>query len=490
LSFTATAAYAYYDEGLRRSTRFWSFVLPAYLHYEFYDYFYKDPVQRSIAFNRLHDKYSPMAESIVLDLRGYFLKFAQMMSVRDDFTPLQYLSWCRRIQDQAPVTFSSSEARAIAERESGATFDEWEDVPIGSASIGQVYKAKLDGETVAVKVQGPHVERQFRIDMKQLRRFCELAMPQFVAPLKEIEAQFMTEFDYSAEAQNLERVRSNLTKGNWGSRVVVPRAYIAYCTKNVLVMEYLKGRKILDLLEDYLAREAKRQGKPAETVQAEFMEKMRTSEKYDNDWDEYLLRKSWVLTTTFLNTLKWLTFGLLGPPDTSLASIDTLDVINTVMKVHGYQVLVDGEFNGDPHPGNLLLLEDGRIGLIDFGQVKRLSEDSRRKIAQLFIAINDRDVDRTFALTKEIGIKTKYSDKMTQYRTATFWLDRDTPDVTGGLSIHRFLELMEKQDPAIELSRDIVMVGRCSLMIRSLACALGLKVGTSDYWREYAELNR
>ena len=485
LSLGCGAIFAYNDEGIRRSARFWSFAFPAYLHYELYDYLYRDhPLERSQAFNRLHDIYSPRAESLVFSLRGYFLKAAQLMSVRDDFTPPQYLAWCRRIQDQAPVTFTSQRAREIAE-EGGVRYDSWDDIPIGSASIGQVYRARLNGQDVAVKVQGDDVERQFRIDMKQLRRFCELAMPQFVAPLREIEAQFMTEFDYRAEAQNLKRVRENLMNSPWASKVVVPKPFEEYCSKRVLVMEYLKGVKLTDLLERYLNDEALRQRRNADEVRLEFMEQLRVMDSFNNTWSEYMKRHAWLATVRTINACKWLV-GI--TPDTSLTSIDTMDLLNTVMKVHGYQVLVNGEFNGDPHPGNLLLLDDGRVGLIDFGQVKRFTDDVRMQIARLVIAINQRDVDTTTALLEDIGIVSKYSNTEVQYRLASFWLDRDTPDITGGLTIHRFLEEMEKIDPAIEVSRNLVMVCRCSVMIRSLACALGLKVGTTDYWLEYANL--
>jgi aarF domain-containing kinase len=192
------------------------------------------------------------------------------------------------------VTFTSEKAREIAQ-ETGAVFEDWQNVPIGSASIGQVYKARLNGEDVAVKVQGDDVERQFRVDMRQLRRFCEFALPQFVAPLREIEAQFMTEFDYREEAKNLRRVRDNLMKSPWAGKVVVPKPFEEYCSKRVLVMEYLKGVKLTDLLEGFVKEESIKQGKDANEVLSEYTEQLRVMESFNNTWFEYF-KRTYVIT--------------------------------------------------------------------------------------------------------------------------------------------------------------------------------------------------
>lgn len=67
----------------------------------------------------------------------------------------------------------------------------------------------LDGREVAVKVQFPRIEEQFRSDLKTIKTFCAMALPQHVQPLEETEKQFMTEFDYALEANNLERYKNS-----------------------------------------------------------------------------------------------------------------------------------------------------------------------------------------------------------------------------------------------------------------------------------------
>jgi aarF domain-containing kinase len=153
---------------------------------------------------------------LVLRMRGFYFKNAQLLSTRDDFVPPQYLEWCKRTQDAAPTEMRPGEARAIAERElerigHAGAIAEWEEIPCGVASIGTVHRAKLSekhgSRSVVIKVQAPGIERRFRADIRTCIDFCKLAMPQHAPPLEEIERQFLTEFDYRAEAANLREVR-------------------------------------------------------------------------------------------------------------------------------------------------------------------------------------------------------------------------------------------------------------------------------------------
>jgi predicted unusual protein kinase regulating ubiquinone biosynthesis (AarF/ABC1/UbiB family) len=127
------------------------------------------------------------------------------------------------------------------------------------------------------------------------------------------------------------------------------------------------------------------------------------------------------------------------------------------------------------------------LGLIDFGQVKRLSPERVEQFSRLVIALNDDDRDQICEIAKEIGCNNRHNIPDVVYRLTAFWIDRDTPDITLGLDIHKFLEEMERRDPQKELCQDLVMVSRCSVMLRSLGLSLGMRVRTSDYWRSYAE---
>merc|ERR1712232_204779 len=139
--------------------------------------------------------------------------------------------------------------------------------PIGAASIGQVHRATLlNGDKVVVKVMYPNVENVFRGDVRTIKMFCQIAQPVHVPALDEIEKQFMTEFDYFQEAKQMNQVRENLIKGgvmsaSGSSPFQIPKPYLDLCTKQVLVMEELKGEKLAVSLQRDMERHAASLGK-------------------------------------------------------------------------------------------------------------------------------------------------------------------------------------------------------------------------------------
>jgi aarF domain-containing kinase len=166
---------------------------------------------------KLHDKHALPIRDLVLKMRGFYFKNAQLLSTRDDFVPSAYLQWCKQTQDAAPCEMAVGEAKEIVtealRNKLGDEFTKFEDVfvswdetPIGVASIGTVHAATLStkygGADVVIKVQAPGIERRFRADIKTCIDFCKLAMPQHAPPLREIEKQFLTEFDYQVRVSH------------------------------------------------------------------------------------------------------------------------------------------------------------------------------------------------------------------------------------------------------------------------------------------------
>ena len=95
-----------------------------------------------------------------------------------------------------------------------------------------------------MKVQYPGVDALFRSDLKIIRGFSAIFAPEHMIILDEIERQFLTEFDYRLEAQQLDQVKENLKC--FRREVVVPKSYPELCSKHVLVMEFLNGEKLLE----------------------------------------------------------------------------------------------------------------------------------------------------------------------------------------------------------------------------------------------------
>jgi aarF domain-containing kinase len=145
-------------------------------------------------------------------------------------------------------------------------------------------------------------------------------------------------------------------------------------------------------------------------------------------------------------------------------------------------------FHNVQHPGNILLLKDGRLGLIDYGQVKFLEDKHRIIYAKLILALNRDDRQEIIRLyNKEMGILTKNNLDDVLYRHAVFYHDRDTVDITQGLNMHLFLEKLESMDPVKHISEEYIMVGRVNMLLRGVSKAFGLQIKMSDLWKTQAE---
>ena len=195
------------DEGAQRSYAFWKNVFPIYVHYRYYQLLNRDlgwmsDEEADKHYEVLHEKYSPVVKDLVYKLRGFYLKNCQLMSTQDDFVPPAYMEWVKDTQDRVPSEFQPGEARAFCAKllkeelglEFNEVFESFDDEPIGVASIGQVHKAVLkhSKQRVAVKLLIPGMENKFRVDIRTLKAFCQLAMPQHVSGFDEIEKQFCT----------------------------------------------------------------------------------------------------------------------------------------------------------------------------------------------------------------------------------------------------------------------------------------------------------
>lgn len=479
------------DEGARRSFYFWRNAFPIYLRYRYVMAMTRNMpcAEKDAAFEKLHEKYADDIFDIVKTLKGFYVKIAQIGSTRADFMPQQFLDRATALQDQAPRMSFDRIEEIMQSSMDGKLYDIFETIdkePLGVASIGQVHRAVLkhNKAEVVVKVQFPEAETRFRADIKTIKQFCKLAQPDHVPYLSEVEKQFMNEFDYRKEAENLELIANNLNKNDyWKKQVVVPTPYKEYCTHDMLVMSYLKGPKLVDGIHEHFKTIAKYKN----TTVEELKRKIALQEKMGLKREEGLssmktkLLDFWItgnrkVSNATIGAYNY-SFGLiLGKPIEYYPSMQLLDlpkILKKVVQVHGYELLVDGAFNGDPHPGNILLLNDGRLGLIDYGQVKTISNAQRKNIAKLIVALVEKDADRILdVMTNDIGIKTKHMNSKVIEKLATVLIDRDDSSVTDGMNPQVFMESLNKLDPIVCMPDDYVMAFRMSLLLRGLSYAL------------------
>lgn len=181
-----------------RAVRFWRSVGPIVVHYKFTELWFKvaspDAEIRRKTWDKLHSMHAQTGLKVILDLRGLFVKIGQVMSSRADFIPRQYIDVFSSLQDSVPpwdVERVQEIVRDSLQSCQGLDFEEVFDSideVLGSASIGQVHKARLtSGETVAVKVMHPNAEKMFHDDFKVFRTLCKVALPGWDPILRELE---------------------------------------------------------------------------------------------------------------------------------------------------------------------------------------------------------------------------------------------------------------------------------------------------------------
>jgi ubiquinone biosynthesis protein len=281
------------------------------------------------------------------ELGPTFVKFGQLLSMRPDVVPADIIAELRGLQDDVrPVPFAA--ARAVIEEELELDleklFVEFEEQPIAAASIGQVHRAVLPtGEKVAVKVQRPDAPRQIEADLALL---------------------------YQAARVIRERVRA---------------------------LDFIDARELVDEFAQQIRSELDytREGRNAETFRRNFR----------NDDRVHVPRVIWSYSRERVLTLEFIEGVQVAdlPPDWPLERRRSL--ANGMTDAWMAMIFRHGFFHGDPHPANVLVLDDGEIGLVDFGAVGKLTDDDMTKLTRLFIDATQERVDALPRRLAELGVR-------------------------------------------------------------------------------------
>jgi ubiquinone biosynthesis protein len=281
------------------------------------------------------------------ELGPTFVKFGQLLSTRPDVLPPDIIAELRSLQDDV-TPFPFADVRRVIEEELGLTLEQafltFGEVPIAAASIGQVHRATLPtGDDVVVKVQRPDAPRQVESDLQLMR---------------------------SAARVVRERVRA-----------------LDFIDTEALVEEF--GRSIRQEL-DY-----QHEARNAETFRRNFGDSTEVAVP-KVIWRYSSAR---VLTLEFLEGTQFADLDLTdrSPEERRELAYRMTDAWMTMIFRHGF-------FHGDPHPANILLLDDGRIGLVDFGLSGRLSDDDLTRLTRLFIDAATENVDALPRRLAELGL--------------------------------------------------------------------------------------
>jgi ubiquinone biosynthesis protein len=286
---------------------------------------------------RVQDSKLPLAaraRQVLVELGPTFVKLGQVLSVRPDILPAHLILEFQTLQDNVPPA-PFDQIKEVLEAELGGTIDERfqsvDETPLASASIAQVHKAVLrDGRTVAVKVQRPDIERRIRSDLHILYTLAHLLTGRLDMPGFYTPVGVVQEFD---TAINLE----------------------------------------LDFLQE--ARAIQRFRKEFTGVDDIYAPEVH---------DEWTTRRVLVL-----ELLEGRSFSELDPADRETAEPAMDKVIDATYR----QVFEHGFFHGDPHPGNLMVLNDGRLAYLDFGLTGVLSNDMQDTLMSLFMSLVYKDAE-------------------------------------------------------------------------------------------------
>jgi ubiquinone biosynthesis protein len=277
-----------------------------------------------------------------------YIKLGQLLSMRPDRVPAEYVVALQQLQDNAPV-ISFDEVRQVVEGGLGCSletlFAEFNPEPLATASIAQTHRAVThEGDQVVVKVQRPDIEKIMRGDLDLLylgAKILEATIDEMelYGPsdiVVEFEKGLLRELNFSVELVNLITARDLLPEGH--DRLTVPRAYPDLSSRTVLTMEFFDGEP--------------------------------------------------------LRCLK---------PKSKRAQAAVEELLHLAFK----QVFVDGFFHGDPHAGNILINEDDQICVIDWGLIGRLTQHEREDLLTLLLAAITNDADTIARILLRMGTARK-----------------------------------------------------------------------------------
>nr|WP_207744179.1 AarF/ABC1/UbiB kinase family protein [Romboutsia sp. 1001713B170131_170501_G6] len=280
------------------------------------------------------------------ELGPTYVKLGQILSTRKDLLDQDIIDELSLLRDSVEP-FDTDIAKEIFKEEIGLdiekVFNEFNPTPIGAASIGQVYEAKLqNGEDVIIKIQRPNIESRIKSDLEILKGMV-LAFKDgnkdssidVIQIIEEFQTQLMRELDYNFEAINAMKFRRMFENS---SEVYIPKIYGEFTTKKVLVMEKIIGVKLND--------------------------------------------------TKKIKELNW----------------DTKVISDIGIKSLFKQVFEYGFFHADPHPGNIFVVSQNTISYIDFGMVGIVDRNTLNALNEIAVALVEKNVDRVIYILTEMDV--------------------------------------------------------------------------------------
>ncbi len=369
---------------------------------------------RSVSAARQRRRAERLLDTLI-ELGPTFIKLGQLLSTRPDILPPVYIEVLSTLQDDVPPA-PWPEAESMLEAELGPVaerFDSFDTTPLSGASLGQVYRARVDGTDVAVKIRRPGVESLVEADLVVIRWILAIVLP-FVDRARAFSLQTLAdefartireEMDYHHERAMLEEIRSNVGDD---PAVEIPAVLGEHSGATVLTMEYLEGTKITDV------------------------------EELDD------------------------------------RGIDRHRIAERLQRTYFTMIIRDGVFHADPHPGNIAVKDDGTIVFYDFGITGRVAPYIQDKIVEFYIGVVNEDIDAILDALIEVGTLSPEADRQVMSEVMEIAIEDARG---GEVKQYRIQQIVQQIEDSIyefpfRLPEDLALILRVATVVEGICVTL------------------
>eukprot|EP00747_Dinoflagellata_sp_TGD_P032045 gnl/TRDRNA2_/TRDRNA2_135695_c0_seq1.p1 gnl/TRDRNA2_/TRDRNA2_135695_c0~~gnl/TRDRNA2_/TRDRNA2_135695_c0_seq1.p1 ORF type:complete len:690 (+),score=178.84 gnl/TRDRNA2_/TRDRNA2_135695_c0_seq1:46-2115(+) len=463
------------SQRLVRALTFYSRVLPVLFRYKYMEV--KLDAERNLLGKDITEKEecemwgeidewgSSRIYDTIADLKGFYVKTGQVISTRTDLFTEAYTDKFKQLQDGLEP-MPAELVRAVVQQELlggeplSELFADFDDKPLGAASIAQVHKATLlDGRTVAVKVQRPNIEPKLRGDIANLLRISKQLREQlpvdYYTVFRELGDVLNDELNFFHEAQAMKKIAAAVSYDVNGepsdAPLGIPLPAGELVSQRVLVMDYVEGVPLNRLSE--------------------------TMKKRGIDPDS---------------------------PESKIAGIRILDSLSEAFE---RMIFGAGFIHGDPHPGNIFVQEGAKVSLIDCGQVKKIPRSERLRLAKSIVKLAEyqkvrRNPKSTEAQLKEATRALAQSafefglefgnlpegtdmDELAASVALVLFGDRDI-ELPGGYSAGE----LDDNSPIKLLTsfpQELVLLGRATILLKGISSKLDVPFSLAEAWAPACE---
>ncbi|HEY0945886.1 MAG TPA: AarF/UbiB family protein [Opitutaceae bacterium] len=358
------------------------------------------------------------------ELGPTFIKFGQLLSMRPDVLPDPLILELRKLQNAVqPLPFDDMRPVLLEDlpADPADVFTEFDEIPVASASLAQVYFARLraDGRPVAVKVQRPHIARKIQTDLElvawfagQLHQRVEALRPyDLPTVVEELRNGVKRELDFVHEARNQQYFQ---TLNPEPEHVFAPAVFTEWSSARVLVMQRIDGTPV----------------------------------------------------------------GSASIPPEMAKAIAAHGAQSIV-----HQILIAGFFHADPHAGNVLVTPDGRLCFLDWGLAGHLTRRLRYALADFWLAAVQQDAERTVQIATTLAPSSARIDLREMERDVTLALREELNFAIGrqeiGRAMLRLIFILGSH--GIPLSRDFSLMAKAVLAIEEVGRVLDPKFDMREH---------